>query len=1275
MNKLVVFSLLGGDLNHGFPVVTAQLWDINQPYPMKFKGSLPSSPELPELYRKWQMLYEALHQRLSLHRRIKVHSQDVTNISVTEFGDVCQQLQKYINQWLNSEPFQNIVQQLRTQLGPDDEIRVIIETDVPLLHRLPWHLWNFFEDYSNAEVALSTQYERPRLLPRSPTGRVKILAILGNSEGIDVDKDRFLLKELPGTQTEFFVEPTRKELNEQLWNRDWDILFFAGHSASQADGATGEIYINQTESLTIPQLRNALQTAIARGLKLAIFNSCDGIGLARNLADLNIPQIIVMREPVPDLVAQEFLKNFLAAFAGGRSFYCAAREARERLQGLENDFPCASWLPVTYQNPTFVPITWQELCGLAQKTAYPSDGNRELDVLQSVNELSLTKNQALTREKYRQRQVLLSKVKQFWIENVLEKSLHQQALIELNLEERLSAVSSPSHGVEDFSNSSEQSFPLGIEVTDVFNRMGVGRTLLILGEPGSGKTTILLRLAQNLIARAEEDSSEPLPVVFNLSAWVGNGRRSSNQDAESSLAEWLVKELHNKYQVSKTIGRAWIDTQGLLLLLDGLDEVKAEHRETCVEAINYFIQEHGQTELAICCRVQDYEALSARLVLRSAIYAQCLTPEQIAKYLDRAGPELAALKTLLQENPWLQELAQSPLMLSVMSLAYQGVSVTDIPTGSLLEECRSQLLNAYIKRVLERKQSTRIYPNLSTMQWLTYLAQRMAQESQTIFLIEEMQSTWLTRKQTWIYRISAGLTIGLLIVLAASLGSWLGDCIPLGDQWANLLSLLAAFPLLNDRLLLTTFGIIAGLIVGLKRTIEPTETLKWSWVRAWSGLVVGWRQWSSIGLRYGTYSGLVIGLIGTLLANPLLSTTLTVSPALAISTQVGVIAGMIVGMIAGITAGVIAGPQVWLNDGFSPLKSRLKRTAICGMIAGLSVGLSDGGLLGSIAVALSLGSIAGFSRGINDRLVFKLTGALITGLVSGIIVGLGNGGVTWLIGVLLLKVLPHGLFNIWRFDGLSIGVTVGFMVELIARLTKTQPVSTLQDGEDRNWMLDSIGKGLRVGLAAALISGLILGVLLGLHQFFIVQVITLLISGLGFGLLFTLTVSTFAAFVSGISGALMGGQLGALLGGLSSGLTSPNIELSTIPNQGIWRSIRSVSMFALVSALTLGLFFGTTNWLAGTLFYGVVPRFGEWLHFWLTNGLFFAVLGGLIPGTACVQHLILRLILWQSGAIPWNYTQFLDYATNRILLQKVGGGYIFIHRILLDHFTQRQIRQ
>ena len=98
-------------------------------------------------------------------------------------------------------------------------------------------------------------------------------------------------------------------------------------------------------------------------MQLAIFNSCDGLGLAANLAELQIPQMIVMREPVPDRVAQKFLKNFLSEFASEKPLYYAVRAAREKLQGLEDEFPCATWLPTLCQNPAAVPRTWQELRG------------------------------------------------------------------------------------------------------------------------------------------------------------------------------------------------------------------------------------------------------------------------------------------------------------------------------------------------------------------------------------------------------------------------------------------------------------------------------------------------------------------------------------------------------------------------------------------------------------------------------------------------------------------------------------------------------------------------------------------------------------------------------------------------------------------------------------------------------------------------------------------------------------------------------------------------
>ncbi|HEY9649146.1 MAG TPA: hypothetical protein V6C95_00680 [Coleofasciculaceae cyanobacterium] len=66
---------------------------------------------------------------------------------------------------------------------------------------------------------------------------------------------------------------------------------------------------------------------------------------------------------------------------------------------------------------------------------------------------------------------------------------------------------------------------------------------------------------------------------------------------------------------------------------------------------------------------------------------------------------------------------------------------------------------------------------------------------------------------------------------------------------------------------------------------------------------------------------------------------------------------------------------------------------------------------------------------------------------------------------------------------------------------------------------------------------------------------------------------------------------------------------------------------------------------------------------------------GLIDGGSkiCIQHFTLRLILYFNGYVPWNYARFLDYGADRILLQKVGGGYIFIHHLLLEHFAQMKL--
>lgn len=357
MGKLVVLKLGDGSFDLGFPAALQIGEDGDRPF-TEITGKLPPNPEITHYYSYWQSAY----YRLGLRTRLEAAAVQVTNVSVMDdcynaAGMLCQSL----NAWLNRDSFRPIREKLLEKLMPSDAVRVILQTEDPLLQRLPWHLCNLFSRYPKAEIAVSAPaYDQLSEKASPQRDKIRILAILGSSVGIDIRADRVLLESLPDAEISFLVEPSRQELDSQLWaTQGWDILFFAGHSASGENCEIGRIYLNQTESLTIADLKNALQTAVEKGLKLAIFNSCDGLGLARSLFSLQIPQIVLMREPVPDRVAQEFLKNFLQAFSGGKSLYLSVREARERLQGWENEFPCASWLPVIYQNPAEVPPTWQ----------------------------------------------------------------------------------------------------------------------------------------------------------------------------------------------------------------------------------------------------------------------------------------------------------------------------------------------------------------------------------------------------------------------------------------------------------------------------------------------------------------------------------------------------------------------------------------------------------------------------------------------------------------------------------------------------------------------------------------------------------------------------------------------------------------------------------------------------------------------------------------------------------------------------------------------------
>jgi CHASE2 domain-containing sensor protein len=394
MGKLVVLKFGNGSFEQGFPV-TLQIATEGELPSVEIVGRLPEAIKLPIYYNHWQSSYLSLGNAF----RLSADKVQLTNVSITKD---CQQtartLRSHFNAWLRSDSFLPLREKWLERLGITDEVRVILQTENNLLQRLPWHSWDLLERYKKAEIALaSPNYERSEKL-RTTNSKVKILAIVGSSQGIDTQADQLLLENLPDADVTFLVEPQRQQLNDHLWENNWDILFFAGHSSSHND-ESGRIYLNQSDSLSMAELRYALGKAVDNGLYLAIFNSCDGLGLARELTNLQIPEIIFMREPVPDQVASEFLKYFLCEFANSgllpeetgnqkyESFFLAVRQARERLQALEDKFPCATWLPmVCHNNPAQIPLTWQQL----HHNLIENKNN--LESLTSKKEVSLTTN-------------------------------------------------------------------------------------------------------------------------------------------------------------------------------------------------------------------------------------------------------------------------------------------------------------------------------------------------------------------------------------------------------------------------------------------------------------------------------------------------------------------------------------------------------------------------------------------------------------------------------------------------------------------------------------------------------------------------------------------------------------------------------------------------------------------------------------------------------------------------------------------------------------------
>jgi len=315
---------------------------------------------------------------------------------------------------------------------------------------------------------------------------------------------------------------------------------------------------------------------------------------------------------------------------------------------------------------------------------------------------------------------------------------------------------------------------------------------------------------------------------------------------------------------------------------------------------------------------------------------------------------------------------------------------------------------------------------------------------------------------------------------------------------------------------------------------------------------------------------------------------------------------LIGGSIVGLIVGLIFGLPILAGVGFGCWsETPLKNGAMSGSLVGLLVGLL-GGLSGERSQVLSYELYGGWFSG-------SLFG-LIYGLIVGLIGGLGVGTLNH---ITLVETISWNWNRFWKktIPGSIVGLIFGLLLALVFILS----------------YLNFLGRAGRVS-----------------PNFFV-----------NFGLMVLLTFGLIFGFIFGLLSGLVGGFTDRVKVGKAS------------PNQGIKLSGKNSLVVFVVTWLAVGLIGGLIGLLMRPLTKEVLYlALFDGLIVGLFVGIFVGLIGGLNRGgSAVIKHYALRLILWRSGYTPLNFIKFLDHCAKLILLKKVGGGYIFIHRMLLEYFA------
>ena len=371
---------------------------------------------LTQLYETWQQCYLTFYQTIgstTVRGRVK-SSGTLSAAPIDHRAKLVAAEAAFLAEfydWLKSRELLELRSQIaqlaqaKTAYNPSQNLNLSLTCEPLALARFPWETWEILGEFGQrSDVRI---IRSPANLRHSPTGKVRsgkmrILVILGDETGLSFKVETESLKSLDrladvqfegwrvGESTVGLKERIALRLTEEA---GWDILFFAGHS-NESVLTGGELAIAPQTSIFLNEIKPQLLKAKDNGLQFAIFNSCKGLDLANTLIDLGLSQVAIMREPIHNSVAQEFLIQFIQHLVSHaknevHTVQDSVLAACEYLKLERNlTYPSSYCIPSFFCHPETVPLKPRTI-GLSQKIKQIIPNSRQAIALSILSATSL----------------------------------------------------------------------------------------------------------------------------------------------------------------------------------------------------------------------------------------------------------------------------------------------------------------------------------------------------------------------------------------------------------------------------------------------------------------------------------------------------------------------------------------------------------------------------------------------------------------------------------------------------------------------------------------------------------------------------------------------------------------------------------------------------------------------------------------------------------------------------------------------------------------------